>query len=110
MARNIKRIADRLGAEVVGRLPDAGGGAFGAARLSRCVEDLQTRLVPGQGKRAGRPSEPSWVRHPKIPLSEATRRRLSLLAERASAGGRKVSPMQVAAQILENALSDVPES
>jgi hypothetical protein len=70
---------------------------------------LQARLVPGQGKRPGRPSDPSWVRHPKIPLSDATRRRLLLLAERASRNGRKVTPMQIAAQILEDALSGIPE-
>jgi hypothetical protein len=109
MAKNIQRIADQLGATVVGRVPEAGGGAFGAARLARCVADLQARLVPGQGKRAGRPTDPSWVRHPKIPLSDATRRRLLLLADRARADGRKVSPMQIAAQILEDALSGMPE-
>jgi hypothetical protein len=109
MAKHIARIAEQLGAEVIGQVPDTGGGAFGAARLARCVEDLQARLVPGRGKRAGRPSDPNWVRHPKIPLSDATRRRLLRLAERASAGGRKVSPMQVAAQILEEALSGVPD-
>jgi hypothetical protein len=32
-------------------------------------------------------------------------RQLSLLADRASDGGRKVSPMQIAAQILEDALA-----
>jgi hypothetical protein len=109
MAKNIKTIARRLGAEVVGRVPDVGGGAFGAARLSRCIESLQSRLVPGQGKRPGRPSDASWVRHPKIPISAATERRLQRLAEKASAEGRKVSPMQVAAQILEEALSGLPE-
>lgn len=109
MAKNIKRIADRLGAEIIGQVSETGGGAFGAARLARRIESLQARLVPGQGKRAGRPSDPSWVRHPKIPLSEATRQRLVRLAERASASGRKVSPMQIAAQILEDALSGVPE-
>jgi hypothetical protein len=109
MARNIKRIAEGLGAQVIDAVPDTGGGAFGAARLARIVESLQVRLVPGQGKRAGRPSDPGWVRHPKVPMSEATRRRLSLLAERASAGGRKVSPMQIAAQILEDAVSGLRE-
>jgi hypothetical protein len=109
MARNIERIADRLGVEIVGQVPDTGGGAFGAARLAGCIERLQARLVPGQGKRAGRPSVASWVSHPKIPLSEATRRQLVRLAERASRDGRKVSPMQIAAQILEDALSGVPE-
>jgi hypothetical protein len=101
--------AKQLGAEIVAQVPDTGGGAFGAARLAKCIESVQSRMVPGQGKRPGRPSDASWVRHPKIPLSETTRQRLLRLAERASAGGRKVSPMQIAAQILEDALSGVPE-
>jgi hypothetical protein len=109
MAKNIDSIATRLGAQVIGQVPDTGGGAFGAARLAQCVEKLQARLVPGQGKRAGRPSDVSWVRHPKVPMSDATRRRLLRLAERASATGRKVSPMQIAAHILEEALAGVPE-
>jgi hypothetical protein len=105
MAKNIRRIADRLGADVVGRVPDVWGGAFGAARLAAIVETLRRRLVPGQGRRAGRPTNPDWVRHPKVPMSEATERRLSRLAEQASGSGREVSPMQIAAQILEDALS-----
>ena len=109
MAKNIKSIAAGLGAKVVGQVPETGGGAFGAARLAKCVESLQGRLVPGRGKRAGRPSDASWVRHPKIPMSEGTRRRLLRLAERASATGRKVSPMQIAVQILEEALAGEPE-
>lgn len=109
MAKNIESIAAGLGAKVVGKTPDTGGGAFGAARLAKCVARLQTRLVPGQGKRAGRPSDASWVRHPKIPMSDETQRRLARLAEHASVKGRKVSPMQIAAQILEDALAGVPE-
>ena len=109
MAKNNKSIAAGLGAKVVGQVPETGGGAFGAARLAKCVESLQGRLVPGQGKRAGRPSDANWVRHPKIPMSESTRQRLLRLAERASASGRKVSPMQIAAQILEEALAGEPE-
>ena len=42
-------------------------------------------------------------------MSEATRERLRLLAERASDGERKVSPMQIAAQILEDALAGMQE-
>ena len=109
MAKNIKTIADSLGARVVGQVPNTGGGAFGAARLAKCVEALQGRLVPAEGKRSGRPSDASWVRHPKVPMSEGTRLRLLRLAERASASGRKVSPMQVAAQILEEALAGMSE-
>jgi hypothetical protein len=109
VARNIDQIARRLGAKVVARVPESGGGAFGAARLARIVEALQARLVPGQGPRAGRPSDTSWVRHPKVPMNAATEERLVRLAEQASASGRKVSPMQLAAQILEDALASIRE-
>lgn len=109
MAKNIDKIAAGLGARVVGQVPDTGGGAFGAARLGKIVEAMKTRLVPGQGLRPGRPTDASWVRHPKVPMSEATRQRLTRLAEESSTVGRKISPMQIAAQILEEALASVPE-
>jgi hypothetical protein len=41
MAKNIKKIADGLGATVVGQVLDTGGGAFGAARLARLVEEAR---------------------------------------------------------------------
>jgi hypothetical protein len=110
MPANVQRIAHRLGAKVVARVPETGGGAFGAARLARIVQALQARLVPGQGQRAGRPTDPNWIHHPKIPMSEATEQRLIRLADRASAKGRKVSPMQLAAQILEDAMAALPEA
>ena len=47
--------------------------------------------------------------HPKVPISEATRRRLSVLAEWAGAGRRMVSPIQIAAQVLEAALTGMQE-
>jgi hypothetical protein len=93
MGRNIKRIAGGIGNELVGRVPETGGSAFGVARLARAVESLLARYEPGQGKRVGRPSDPNWAHHPKVPMSEETGRRLRLLAERACVGGGKVSPM-----------------
>ncbi len=42
MAHNIQSIADKLGAKVVGQVPDVGGGAFGATRLARVVAALCT--------------------------------------------------------------------
>src|SRR5271155_1715286 len=108
MVKNIEKIAAGLGAKVVCQVPNTGGGAFGAARLAKIVETIQGRLVPGQGLRPGRPTDASWVRHPKVPMSDATRQRLTRLAEQSSPGGRKVSPMQIAAQILEDALSGIP--
>ncbi len=42
-------------------------------------------------------------------MSDATRQRLIRLAEQSSTSGRKVSPMQIAAQILEDALTGIPD-
>lgn len=109
MAKNIEKIAAGLGAKIVTKVPHTGGGAFGAARLGHIVAAIQSRLEPGHGIRPGRPTDASWTRHPKVPMSDATRQRLALLAEQSSTGGRKVSPMQIAAQILEDALSGIPE-
>ena len=109
MAKNIDKIAAGLGAKVVAQVSETGAGAFGAARLARIVETIQARLVPGQGLRPGRPTDASWVRHPKVPMSDATRQQLDVLAERFSTDGRKISPMQIAAQIIEDALTGLPE-
>jgi hypothetical protein len=109
MANNIEKIAAGLGADIIRQVPNTGGGAFGAARLARIVETMQSRLLPGQGRRPGRPTDANWVQHPKVPMSDATKERLTRLAEQVSSGGRKISPMQVAAQILEDALAGVPE-
>ena len=105
MAKNLRRIAEQLGADLRGPLPETGGGAFGAARLARLVDALQSRLKPGRGRRPGRPTDASWVHHPKVPMTEATRRKLALLAKQAGRTGRKVTPMQIAARLLEEALS-----
>ena len=109
MAKNTKKLAEALGATRVVEVPDTGGGAFGAAWLGHIVATIQSRLEPGQGLRPGRPTDANWVRHPKVPMSEATRQRLTSLAEQSSQGGRKVSPMQIAARILEEALAGIPE-
>jgi hypothetical protein len=110
MAKNIQKIADLMGAKIVAQLPETGGGAFGAARLGRIVTELQARLEPSEGLRVGRPTDATWVRHPKIPMSESTERRLARLAERASTPERKVSPMQMAAQLLEDAVAGFPDA
>ena len=76
MAKNIKSIAGSLGAKSSGRCPIPVAARSVLPGWPRCVENLQGRLVPGQGKHAGGPSDASWVRHPKIPMSERTQRRL----------------------------------
>jgi hypothetical protein len=105
MAKNIEKVADLLGATIVATIPETGGGAFGVARLAKLVASLQERLEPSEGKRPGRPTDASWVHHSKVPMSEETMRKLVRLAEHASSPERRVSPMQVAAQLLEEAVS-----
>jgi hypothetical protein len=109
VAKNIEKIAAGLGAKVITKVPHTGGGTFGASRLVHIVAAIQARLEPGQGIRPGRPTDANWVRHPKVPMSEATRQRLTRLAEQSSTTGRKISPMQIAAQLLEEALAGIPE-
>lgn len=105
MAKNREKLAALLGAKIVGEVPDVGGGAFGMARLAHILHE---RLTPGQGERPGRPTNPDWVHRPKVPMSEATVQILAQIAEAMSTPERKVSPMQVAAQLLEEAVSHVP--
>ena len=108
MAENIKRIADRLGAEIVGEAPDAGVGLLRGTPLRACRNPpCPAGARPGIAGRATHRC--NWERHPKVPMSRETERRLVHLAERVSNGRRKVSPMQLAAQILEDALSEIPE-
>jgi hypothetical protein len=101
MARNRLKLAKLLGAQIVGQVPDVGGGAYGMARLAHI---LHQRLTPSQGERPGRPTDGSWECRPKVPMSRVTERKLAEIAERISTSERKVSPMQVAAQLLEEAI------
>lgn len=103
MAKNIERLAQKLGAEVVAELPEVGGGAFGAARLAAI---LRHRLQPSHGKRPGRPTNLAWNRRPKVPMSAETEARLAELAKLVSGQDRKISPMQVAAELLEEAVAE----
>lgn len=104
MSIDPQEFARLLGAEMVGEVPDVGGGPFGMARLAHL---LHQRLTPSQGERPGRPTDPNWVTRCKVPMSEATFAKLSQMAEDLSTPERRVSPMQVAAQLLEEALGRV---
>lgn len=104
MAKNIHSLASKLGAKVVAIVPDIGGGAFGAARLAKVVAELQQQLHPGQGKRPGRPTNPNWVVALKVPMSSEVEAKLSGYAAKASVEGRRVSKMQLAAHLLEEAV------
>jgi hypothetical protein len=62
---------------------------------------LVERLEPSSGKRPGRPTDPSWEKTGKLPMSDATANALRRLAEKFSTPRRRISPMQVAAYLLE---------
>ncbi|MBX9626911.1 MAG: hypothetical protein K2X82_24130 [Gemmataceae bacterium] len=91
MADNVNAIAAKLGARVIGEVPDAGGGAFGAARLARAVAELRTGTV-------------------SVPVAAGTLDKLARLAERASANGPPVRPADLAARLLEAAVAAAPEA
>ena len=80
--------------------------------LSRLSTSLKNRLQPSKGARPGRPSNPTWNQSGKLPMSEETVRLLNELANELSATDRKISPMQVAAHLLELQLRkySVPET
>ncbi len=104
MAIDPQEFATMLGAEIVGEVPDVGGGPFGMARLAHI---MHAHLTPSRGERPGRPTNPNWATRCKVPMSDATLQRLTELAAEMSTAERKVSPMQVAAQLLEEALGRV---
>jgi hypothetical protein len=99
-----QEFARMLGAEIVGDVPDVGGGPFGMARLAQIMHKC---LTPSQGERPGRPTNPNWIARCKVPMSDATLNRLTQLATDMSTMERRVSPMQVAAQLLEEAVGRV---
>jgi len=101
MAQDREKLAKLLGAKVVAAVPDVGGGAFGMARLARILHE---RLTPSQGDRPGRPTNPHWEIRPKVPMSKTTARRLKQIAKSMSTSDRSISSMQVAAQLLEEAV------
>jgi hypothetical protein len=107
MEKWIAEIAKQTGAKHVGKLPDVGGGAFGMARLAKILHD---RLTPSTGKRPGRPTNEGWTEHPKVPMSSETLASLVDLSVRLSSPERKVSPMQLAAQLLEESVVQITGS
>ena len=107
MANNIDALAKKLGAAVVGTVPEYSAGAFGMAALANT---LRRRLEPSVGKRPGRPTNPAWSKRPKVPMAPETEQRLRELAGLLSDGERQVSPMQVAAMILESATASYFQS
>jgi hypothetical protein len=77
--------------------------------MARLAKVLHERLTPSQGERPGCPTDADWQVRPKVPMSLTTQRKLRRLAKQVSMDGRQVSPMQLAAQLLEDAVARLQE-
>ena len=86
---------------------------MGLVRKSRAVVEanglgdlgqrIRQRLEPGKGERPGRPSDPTWKIQRKLSMSEETLILLERAAVAVSTDERRVSPMQIAALLIEDA-------
>lgn len=81
----------------------SGVGTWGLDELACFGVRLRSRLAPGQGERPGRPSDPSWTLQRKLSMNPRTLAALERLAGELTTSERSVSPMQVAAMIIEDA-------
>lgn len=79
----------------------AGRGTWELGELANFGERLRSRLAPGQGERPGRPSDPSWTVQRKLSMTPQTLAALERLAVELTTPERCVSPMQVAAMLVE---------
>lgn len=68
MAKNVKRIAKKLGASVVERLPDVGGGTVGAMRMAKLLQERS---------QAGRATDTKYFHRIAAFQNEATNERLT---------------------------------
>ena len=75
----------------------------GTDHVDELGERIRARLAPGKGARPGRPSDPSWTVQRKLSMNDQTLRTLELIADSVSTDSRRVSPMQVAALLIEDA-------
>ena len=101
---NLDKIAKSLGAERRGPV-QAGSGHFGAMQL---VAEVQARFQTPTG--GGRSTDPEWTDRRLVPLTPKTLSHLERLAKAINdQGGVAVSPLQVAALLLERATEDVDE-
>jgi hypothetical protein len=100
---DMDKIAKALGGERRGKVR-AGSGHFGAMQL---VAEVQARFQTPTG--GGRGTDPSWTEKRLLPLTPDTLDRLEHLAAEISKQGVNVSPLQIAALLLEHAIEDVDD-
>src|SRR5258705_13273357 len=93
------KIAERLGATYVADMPQSGDGAFAMAHLAQKLKErLDARPVRQRGAGV------AWVLGSRVPMSPETEMLLISLADKLSTPEQRVNPMQLAGQLLEEAL------
>jgi hypothetical protein len=98
-------VLDKIARQPSAEHSEALGGVFGTAQLA---EEIRARFqTPARG---GRSTDPSWSEKRLVSLAPKTLQRLSHLSERMSEQeGVTVSPLQLAALLLELAVAEVDE-
>jgi len=74
--------------------------------LNQLGARIRERLEPSHGRRPGRPTDPLQTEQRKVSMTEDSLCRLEELAAVVSTPQRQVSPMQVAAQLLEEVVEE----
>ncbi len=100
---DMDRIAAALGAERKGKVRSSGG-YFGAVQLAA---DVQARFRTPTG--GGRSTNPAWTERRLLPLAPATLQQLECMSRALGEQGVKVTPLQLAALVLERAMADADE-
>ncbi len=100
-ALDMDKIARTLGAERRGKVHSSSG-YFGAVQLAAEVQE-RFRAPP----RGGRSTDPSWTERRLMPLTSTTLDRLVHLSEALQERGVTISPLQVAALLLEHAVDHI---
>ena len=99
-----KKIAKALGAERRGKVA-AKSGHFGAMQL---VAEIQSRFQVPEG--GGRATDPHWTERRLVPLARETLTRLGQLTKRLHDEQEiMITPLQLAALLLEHATGEVDE-
>lgn len=99
-----RRVQEALGSSRVVELED--GTSRGPLDLLHLGHDLYSRLRSS----GGRPTDPAWSFTRQVPFKEETWTALRTLAEALAKSGRKISPAQVAAALLEEAVAELARS
>jgi len=99
-SRGIGDLREELGASRSFSVVSRPRGPFGVAAL---LDEVKTRLI----SRGGRPSDPSPTVRRLVPLKKQVWRRLQTQAEHLSGLGKRVSPGQLAAMLLERSIDEL---